>query len=104
ETLHRQGAQAVLIKGGHLQGAATDLLYWQDRFYTFESARIEGGAAHGTGCALSSAIAALLARGNTVEQAVAEAKRFTSAAIAGAEQLGKGASLLHHFYQGKEKG
>ncbi len=92
------GARAVVIKGGHLASDedATDLLYDGRSFVALKSARI-GGDAHGTGCAFSAAIAAYLARGRNLEDAVRGAKKFVTAAITASFRLGKGRPLLDHF-------
>jgi len=91
------GAGAVLIKGGHLPGAPTDLLYANSSFRWFAGERIETVHTHGTGCVYSAAITAGLARGNQLEAAVAVAKRFVQAAIATAPGLGGGEGPLNLF-------
>ncbi|MEM7802663.1 MAG: bifunctional hydroxymethylpyrimidine kinase/phosphomethylpyrimidine kinase [Chloroflexota bacterium] len=98
------GAQAVLLKGGHAEGEVSrDLLYItaDQAFHAFEAKRIDTPNLHGTGCTLSSAIAALLAQGLEIKAAVAEAKRYISDAIvAGAEYtIGQGHGPVHHFYR-----
>jgi hydroxymethylpyrimidine/phosphomethylpyrimidine kinase len=98
--LHRMGARAVVIKGGHAQGRGPvlDLFYDGRSFIELRGARIAGGGAHGTGCAFSAAIAALLARGMPLEAAVAGAKRYVSAALRRSFKLApKGRPLLDHF-------
>lgn len=102
--LQRLGCTNVLIKGGHFsEGAADDLLYLgrQQKIVTFSSERIETRNNHGTGCTLSSAIAAGLARGLDIEAAVGEAKEYISGAIRSGSiyQLGKGHGPVHHFYR-----
>ncbi|MFQ3621269.1 MAG: bifunctional hydroxymethylpyrimidine kinase/phosphomethylpyrimidine kinase [Spirochaetales bacterium] len=97
------GSKAVLVKGGHLEGeVSTDILYLQkeNKIYPFSSPRIQTGNTHGTGCTLSSALAAYLARGESIEGAVQKAKAYLTAALQkGAEyQLGKGHGPVHHFY------
>lgn len=81
-----EGARAVLVKGGHREGAPRDLLAVREtggeRFTWLEGERVDAGRVHGTGCALSSAIAAGLALGHALEQAVAEGRAFVAAAIA----------------------
>ncbi len=100
----RLGAGAVLIKGGHLTGDASDLLFDGTSVTTFSAERIPGGRLHGTGCTLSSAIAAGLALGWTLERSVDEAKGFVTAAIRGARRAegagGEGARLLDHLGAG----
>jgi hydroxymethylpyrimidine/phosphomethylpyrimidine kinase len=101
EELKRLGAQAVLIKGGHAKGPmAVDLLLDQEGEMRLEAPRIQTRHDHGTGCTLSSAIAAELAKGATLREAVASAKTYVSAAIARADELhvGKGRGPVHHFH------
>jgi hydroxymethylpyrimidine/phosphomethylpyrimidine kinase len=96
------GARAVVIKGGHREDRAssTDLFYDGRRFIELKSRRIKGGGAHGTGCAFSAAIAAHLARGTSLEDAVRGAKRYVTAALEHSFKLGKGRALLDHFARG----
>jgi hydroxymethylpyrimidine/phosphomethylpyrimidine kinase len=91
------GPRHVLVKGGHLPGAATDLLWDGHAFRRYTAPRLESPNTHGTGCTLSSAIAAGLARGRPLGDAVAEAKRYVSAAIAAGFQAGRGVGALRHF-------
>jgi hydroxymethylpyrimidine/phosphomethylpyrimidine kinase len=93
------GARAVLVKGGHLKhrAPATDLFYDGRNFVELTSARIAGGGAHGTGCVLSASIAAYIARGDTLEDAVRKAKRFLTAALRGSFKIGKSRALLDQF-------
>lgn len=96
------GAQAVLIKGGHLEGAeSVDLLVAADGCERFAARRIASKNTHGTGCTLSSAIAAGLAKGLPLAAAVREAKAYVTAAIAAADRLhvGSGRGPLHHFFK-----
>lgn len=99
--LHALGAPAVLVKGGHLPGgAACDLLYDGAEFFEFSAPRVVTRNNHGTGCALSSAIAARLGQGARLEEAVADAKAFLSAALAAGATLdiGAGHGPPHHFF------
>lgn len=96
------GCRAVLIKGGHGHGPeSTDYLVTAERVVTLAAPRIATENTHGTGCSLSSAIAAHLAAGCDLETAVRAAKDFISAAIAAADRLdvGKGHGPVHHFYK-----
>jgi hydroxymethylpyrimidine/phosphomethylpyrimidine kinase len=100
--LHALGAHAVLVKGGHLpDGDAYDLLYDGHEFTEFSAPRIATRNSHGTGCALSSAIAARLGQGAGLKQAVADAKEFLTAALAaGADfDIGAGHGPPQHFYR-----
>lgn len=76
EVIRNMGPRYVLIKGGHLRGDAEDILYDGRRFIVIEGHRAGGKPVHGTGCALSAAIAAYLAKGVTPEEAVRGAKRL----------------------------
>jgi hydroxymethylpyrimidine/phosphomethylpyrimidine kinase len=89
-------AGAVLVKGGHRSGSPDDLLAHRDEsgvlsFDWLPGARIDGDPVHGTGCALSSAIAAGLAQGHALSRAVEEGRAFVAHAIAHAVQIGGGA-------------
>lgn len=90
------GARAALMKGGHLDGDAVDLLVTAENARRFAAPRIASLNLHGTGCVLSSAIAAYMARGVDLAEAVAQAKAFTRRAIENgrALALGKGAGPL----------
>jgi hydroxymethylpyrimidine/phosphomethylpyrimidine kinase len=95
------GCQAVLIKGGHGQGAeSTDYLVSGNGTLALAAPRIATKNTHGTGCSLSSAIAAGLAKGEDMESAVRHAKTWISAAIAAADRLGvgHGHGPIHHFH------
>jgi hydroxymethylpyrimidine/phosphomethylpyrimidine kinase len=96
------GCPAVLIKGGHGQGAeSTDYLVTTSGTITLAAPRIATPNTHGTGCSLSSAIAAGLAKGEDMETAVRHAKAFISAAIAAADRfaVGHGHGPIHHFHR-----
>jgi hydroxymethylpyrimidine/phosphomethylpyrimidine kinase len=94
------GPRYVLIKGGHLPGErVVDLLYDGREFLERESARIPGEF-HGTGCTLSSAIAAGLAKGLPVRDAVAAAQRYIGLAIQAASAVGGGRRPLNHMPDG----
>ncbi len=98
--LRGTGAAAWLIKGGHGTGdTATDLLLDAQGFARFASPRLATRNTHGTGCTLSSAIAAALGKGQSLRQAVASAKRYLDASLAGADRLsvGQGPGPLYHF-------
>lgn len=99
------GARAVLIKGGHAPEQSDlqeslDLLVYQSGEQAFSAKRIETGNTHGTGCTLSSAIAAGLANGQPLEEAIANAKTWLTGAIAASDELdvGKGHGPVHHFH------
>lgn len=98
------GCRAVVVKGGHAAGSALDILFDGERLYPFEAARIPTKNTHGTGCTFSSAIAAQLAKGDRLPDAVARAKAYVTAAIAHALPLGKGCGPTHHFYRLYQRG
>jgi len=91
------GARHVLVKGGHLKGDAVDIL-WNGREMTaFQVPRIESSNTHGTGCTFSAAIAAGLAKGRPLGEAVREAKAYVTKAIREGFALGRGVGQLRHF-------
>jgi len=92
------GAAAVLVKGGQLPGKeAVDLFYDGAAFVRLAAPRIDTSHTHGTGCTYSAAITALLARGETMVDAVRQAKDFISRAIASAPGLGHGHGPVDHW-------
>jgi hydroxymethylpyrimidine/phosphomethylpyrimidine kinase len=96
------GCPAVLIKGGHGQGSdSTDYLVTASGIVALSAPRVATQNTHGTGCSLSSAIAAGLARGEDMETAVRNAKAWVSAAIAAADRfaVGHGHGPIHHFHR-----
>ena len=96
------GCKAVLIKGGHGEGAESiDYLVDSSGVTVLAAPRIATKNTHGTGCSLSSAIAAGLAKGKDMETAVRNAKAFVSAAIAAADRfsVGHGHGPIHHFHK-----
>ena len=91
------GARHVLVKGGHLKGDAVDIL-WNGREMTaFQVPRVESSNTHGTGCTFSAAIAAGLAKGRPLGEAVREAKAYVTKAIREGFALGRGVGQLRHF-------
>jgi hydroxymethylpyrimidine/phosphomethylpyrimidine kinase len=95
------GAGAALVKGGHRDGPPDDLLVVREggsaSFSWLRGQRIEAGRVHGTGCALASAVAAGLARGVELRQAVERARRFVANALREAEAVGRMARLLAYL-------
>ena len=94
------GAAAVVITGGHAAGSGDviDLLLDDDSFYEFRTPRIDAATAHGTGCAFASAIAALLALGSALPQAVERAQAYVAGAIARRLAIGRGDTVLDHLW------
>lgn len=97
--IHGMGAQNVLVKGGHAIGEPTDILYDGNDFTFYTGERIVTKNTHGTGCTLSSAIAANLALGFKLDEAIAMAKDYVTDAIRHALELGKGNGPTNHFYR-----
>jgi hydroxymethylpyrimidine/phosphomethylpyrimidine kinase len=95
--IHLMGPRYVLVKGGHLKGDATDLL-WNGRDFTrFSTPRIDSQNTHGTGCTFSAAITAGLARGQALGDAIRSAKAYVTRAIREGFQAGRGVGQLRHF-------
>ena len=102
QELLKRGAKAVLIKGGHAEGAeSVDFLAEPTAIARLAANRIRTDNTHGTGCTLSSAIAAGLAKGQTLSEAVREGKAYVTAAIAASDKLdiGQGCGPTHHFHK-----
>ncbi len=93
------GARAVIVKGGHLDGAATDIWHDGTRWIEISTPRIDTIHTHGTGCTFSSAIAAGLANDLDIEAAIRQAKDYVTGAIAHAPGLGGGHGPLQHFWR-----
>jgi hydroxymethylpyrimidine/phosphomethylpyrimidine kinase len=98
------GARAVLVKGGHLDGDAVDLLWDGRRETTFRAERFDNRHTHGTGCTLASAIAARLALGDTLPEAVAAAKEYVTGAVASGFPLGAGIGPVDHAWRLRRPG
>lgn len=97
--IKNMGPRYVIVKGGHLEGNACDLLFDGQDFTLFSNERIKTIHTHGTGCTFSSAIAAGLAKGLEIKEAVAFAKKYITTAITHGFKLGKGVGPTHHFYE-----
>jgi hydroxymethylpyrimidine kinase/phosphomethylpyrimidine kinase len=95
--IHAKGSRHVVVKGGHLDGPPVDVFFDGRRFQYFEGERIETKSLHGTGCTFASAIAAELAKGAEVTEAVCRAKAYITTAIRLAEPIGHGFGPTHHF-------
>ena len=96
--IHDAYGCAVLLKGGHRVNDANDLLYDGETFTWFEGRRIDNPNTHGTGCTLSSAIAANLAKGFELPDAVRRSKEYISGALAAMLDLGHGSGPLNHAF------
>jgi hydroxymethylpyrimidine/phosphomethylpyrimidine kinase len=94
---------AVVLKGGHAEptdeGTLVDLLFDGERFTEFRTARIETRNTHGTGCTFAAAIAAQLARGDSLLDAISRAQAYVAQAIAHALPIGRGHGPLDHFWR-----
>lgn len=94
---------AVLLKGGHSLNDANDLLYSDNEYEWFYGKRIGNPNTHGTGCTLSSAIAAGLAKGHDLRTSVKDAKDYISGALGAMLNLGKGSGPMNHAFDLKDK-
>lgn len=100
EALLERGAKAALVKGGHIPGRVlSDVLQTTEGEWIFESERIETSSTHGTGCTLASAVAALVAQGYALEDAVEHAREYLYGAIKHAPDLGKGHGPVAHNWR-----
>jgi hydroxymethylpyrimidine/phosphomethylpyrimidine kinase len=98
--IHALGTNNVVMKGGHLAGdTVTDILYDGTDFHEFKCPRIETKNTHGTGCTFASAVAAHLALGDPVVDAVRKAKEYLTEALRRAYDIGQGHGPVHHFWQ-----
>ena len=98
KAIYKMGARYVIVKGGHLEGAAGDLFYDGTAAEVFSQERVAQKHTHGTGCTFSSAIAAGLAKGLSVREAVRQAKVYITMAIRQGFPLGAGIGPVHHFF------
>ena len=99
------GARAVVVKGGHRESTeAVDVLYDGTAFREYSAPRVETASTHGTGCTFASAIAAGLARGLPLAEAVGEAKAYLTEALRRAYPIGGGHGPVHHFWRWEEGG
>ena len=93
------GANAVVVKGGHLPGPPVDLLYDGTEFREFKAVRIDTKNTHGSGCTFASAVAAGLAKGMELVDAVGAAKEYVNEAIRYSLEIGRGHSPLNHLFR-----
>jgi hydroxymethylpyrimidine/phosphomethylpyrimidine kinase len=91
------GARAVLVKGGHLEGDAVDVLAFDGVVHELRAPRLDVRHTYGTGCTYAAAITARLARGESLEDAVRGGKEWLTRAIAGAPGIGRGVGPVDHF-------
>jgi len=97
--LHALGAENVVVKGGHLEGdEVVDILFDGRKYHEFKGPRIHTTSTHGTGCTFASAIAAYLARGESVREAVGKAREYLTGALRNAYAVGQGHGPVNHFW------
>jgi hydroxymethylpyrimidine/phosphomethylpyrimidine kinase len=99
----RLGVCSVLVKGGHLAGDAIDVLWSRGAFYTFRSRRIRTKHTHGTGCAVSAAITAELAKKKDLVTACRSAKKFVTSAIRTGVRMGSGMGPINYHAMGRAR-
>jgi hydroxymethylpyrimidine/phosphomethylpyrimidine kinase len=99
EEIAAMGASHVVVKGGHREGPAVDLYYDGRSIHEFAAPRVDTTNTHGTGCTFASAIAAGLAKGSGVRDAVAMAKAYVTKALQSAYPVGHGHGPVHHFFR-----
>jgi len=100
--LHRMGAKAIVITGGHLDSPSDLLSFRDDSGLTqkfFDSQKIASNSTHGTGCAFSTALTCHLAEGKTLVEATKAAQEFVRSAISEAQPIGKGTGPINHCYR-----
>ena len=101
EAVHALGPKWVLIKGGHLEGDAVDLLFDGSAEHWLRAPRLDNRHTHGTGCTLASAIASYLALGHDMPNAVELAKKYVTGAIAAGFALGSGIGPVDHGWRSR---
>jgi len=97
--IHARGARIVVVKGGHREGDAVDIVFDGANVERLSSPRVETRNTHGTGCTFSAAIAARLAAGREALDAISDAKTYLYGALLNSYEVGAGHSPVHHFYQ-----
>ena len=96
--IHDMGCRNVLVKGGHAEGDAVDVLFDGKKYSHFSVPRINTKNTHGTGCTYSSAITSNLALGFSIVESVERGKAYVTTAIQHSLAIGKGHGPTHHFY------
>ncbi|MDQ1238591.1 MAG: hydroxymethylpyrimidine kinase / phosphomethylpyrimidine kinase / thiamine-phosphate diphosphorylase, partial [Thermodesulfobacteriota bacterium] len=97
KVLQKMGPRFVLVKGGHLRDAPTDVLYDGSQHYEFSTQRVATVHTHGTGCTLAAAVATFLARGFPLMEAIDQAKRYLFRALRFSLGIGRGIGPINHF-------
>lgn len=101
-TIHAQGPRYVVVKGGHSAADPVDIYFNGKSFIELRAERIQTQHTHGTGCTFSAAITAFLAHGQSVDEAVTNAKHYITEAIRHAPGIGHGHGPVNHFWQWKQ--
>ena len=101
EEIYQRAGTAVVLKGGHREGDIIDLLFDGHLFTEYQMSRVESRHTHGTGCSFASAIAARLALGDMLPEAIAAAQTYVAEAIRHAQPLGHGHGPLDHFWKSR---
>ncbi|MQF64619.1 bifunctional hydroxymethylpyrimidine kinase/phosphomethylpyrimidine kinase [SAR202 cluster bacterium AC-409-J13_OGT_754m] len=99
EIIVAQGANSIVLKGGHFLGDAVDVFYDGEAFIEFVRPRVNTRNSHGTGCTFSSAIAAGLGKGFKLDQSIEMAKEYVTRALMAAKSIGQGYGPLEHFFK-----
>src|SRR5207248_3220584 len=99
QLVEQVGSRAVVVKGGHLDGPAVDVFFDGSELREFSAERIDTQNTHGTGCTFASAIAAHVARGEPLAEAVALAKQYLTEALRSSYPVGAGHGPVHHFWK-----
>ena len=102
--IHAQGARHVVVKGGHRMGEPIDIYFDGEQTIELRAERLDTRHTHGTGCTFSAAIAALLAHGWSVSEAIAGAKHYITGAIQHAPGIGRGHGPVEHFWMYAQQG
>jgi hydroxymethylpyrimidine/phosphomethylpyrimidine kinase len=97
--IHARGAHVVVVKGGHREGDAVDIVFDGANVERLSSPRVDTRNTHGTGCTFSAAITARLASGRSALEAIGDAKEYLYGALLNSYEVGAGHSPVHHFYQ-----
>ena len=103
EKILELGPKYVLMKGGHLEGDAIDVLIGKDTFEIYKENRVNRKNTHGTGCTISSAITSHLALGYDIFESVKLSKKYITEAIIHSFDIGKGVGPVNHFYEFEDK-
>ncbi len=102
--IHGLGARAVIVKGGHIPGdEVVDVVFDGETFTDLRGPRVESRNTHGTGCTFAAALAANLARGETLVEAARRAKAYVEGAIRAGFPVGRGVGVLDHFWRNPPK-